>query len=223
MVPLPAVGLALAMAGRRCPRRCCAFTSIVEGIHMTAYRTSGLFAVFCLLLAGVSVAAPASSPAEKQARSRQAYQKVAEVLRHPRCMNCHTATEFPRQGDDRHRHHQMVIRGLANSGAPTMQCASCHQAKNSQDGKVPGAPHWQLAPLSMAWEHLKTDGDLCRALLNPKNNGKRDVPKLVAHMTDDALVQWAWTPGARNAPPLTQQEFHQVVKVWADNGAACPK
>ena len=206
---------------------------------MTASRISRLLAVFCLFFGGVALTSFASSPgnakpatngggehatpAEKQAQSRQAYQKVAEVLRHPRCMNCHTVTEFPRQGDDRHRHHQMVVRGPANSGAPAMQCASCHQAKNSQDGKVPGAPHWQLAPLSMAWEHLKTDGDLCRALLNPKTNGKRDVPKLVTHMTEDALVQWAWAPGERKPPPITQEEFHQFVKIWADNGAACPK
>jgi hypothetical protein len=35
---------------------------------------------------------------------------MAEVPRHPRCMNCHTVTEFPRQGNDRHRHQQMVAR-----------------------------------------------------------------------------------------------------------------
>lgn len=170
-----------------------------------------------------SKAAAQPSSLGKSDQSRQAFKQVAEVLRHPRCMNCHTVTEFPRQGDDRHRHQQMVMRGAANMGAPTMQCANCHQAKNSQDGKVPGAPHWHLAPLSMAWEHLKTDKALCKALVDKKKNGDRDIDELVAHMTDDALVQWAWAPGDRNPPPISQHDFHELVKQWARSGAACPE
>lgn len=161
------------------------------------------------------------SPAER-ALSRKTFKDVAQVLRHPRCMNCHTVTEFPRQGDDRHRHQQLVMRGAANMGTPTMQCSNCHQAKNSQDGRVPGAPGWHLAPLSMAWEHLKTDKALCEALVDKEKNGDRDIHKLVEHMTDDALVQWAWTPGDRNTPTIKQQDFHMLVKQWARTGAACP-
>jgi hypothetical protein len=71
---------------------------------------------------------------------------IAKVLKHPRCLNCHTNTQFPRQGDDRHRHQQLVMRGARNEGAPTLRCSTCHQRANSADRKVPGAPHWQLAP-----------------------------------------------------------------------------
>lgn len=155
--------------------------------------------------------------------SREAFIGIAKVLRDPRCMNCHTVTDFPRQADDRHRHHQMVMRGKDNKGIAPMLCANCHQAKNSNDGKIPGAPHWQLAPLSMAWEHLKTDKALCEAVVDRKKNGDRDTGKIVTHMLEDALVQWAWEPGDRKPPAISQEEFHALVKLWASTGAACPK
>lgn len=175
----------------------------------------------CLAL--LPFAAPASAASNQADASRQAFAGIAKVLRDPRCMNCHTITEFPRQADDRHRHHQLVMRGPQDKGIAPMLCASCHQAKNSPDGKVPGAPHWQLAPLSMGWEHLKTDKALCEALVDRSKNGDRDTDKLVAHMLSDPLVQWAWEPGARRPPATSQKEFHDLVRRWASKGAACPK
>jgi hypothetical protein len=132
-------------------------------------------------------------------------------------------TEFPRQGDDRHRHQQLVLRGPANQGAAAMRCANCHQASNSADGRVPGAPHWQLAPLGMGWENLGSDRALCEALKDTGKNGNRQPPELVAHMTGDALVQWAWAPGARVPPPVDQQAFHRLARQWLQTGAACPR
>ena len=161
------------------------------------------------------------SPQDLQA-SAGAFKQMATVLRHPRCMNCHTVTDFPRQGDDRHRHQQLVMRGVANMGAPTMQCFACHQAHNTHDGRVPGAPNWHLAPLSMGWEDLPTDHALCEALKDPSRNGNKDVEHLVEHMTSDALVQWAWSPGTRVPPTLSREDFHRVVRLWARTGAACP-
>ncbi len=188
--------------------------------------------VLALPAAGVALAAEKSVDAGKPsavpvraevAASRKAFSGIAAVLRNPRCMNCHTVTEFPRQADDRHRHHQLVMRGPNDKGRAPMLCVNCHQAKNSDDGKVPGAPHWQLAPLSMGWEHLKTDKTLCEALVDLRKNGGRDTAKLVKHMVEDPLVQWAWAPGERKPPTISQDEFHTLVKLWASTGAACPK
>ena len=131
------------------------------------------------------------------------FKQMAEVLRHPRCMNCHTFTDFPRQGDDRHRHVQMVMRGPNNSGFPTLQCSACHQTTNVADGAVPGAPNWHLAPLSMGWEGL-SDNALCRVLKDTRKNGGKSIDALVHHMTDDPLVQWAWSSGGRVSPPLAE-------------------
>jgi CO/xanthine dehydrogenase Mo-binding subunit len=40
-----------------------------------------------------------------------AWEQVYSVLTHPRCINCHTATDYPQQGDDRQRHFANVVRG----------------------------------------------------------------------------------------------------------------
>lgn len=172
--------------------------------------------------AGLGFAQGASAQDADRTASAGMFKRIAEVLRHPRCMNCHTVTEFPRQGDTRHRHQQMVMRGPDGHGTATMQCSNCHQDTNSGDGRIPGALHWHLAPLSMAWEHLKTDSELCAAFLDTKLNGGRDVSAIVHHLTTDPLVQWAWAPGARKPPNMGRQEFHALAKRWAETGAACP-
>ena len=41
-------------------------------------------------------------PATREA-GLAAWRQVYSVLTHPRCINCHTATNYPQQGDDRHR------------------------------------------------------------------------------------------------------------------------
>src|SRR5687767_7211820 len=100
--------------------------------------------------ATTAAARPAAGK-DDAARSQEAFRQIATVLRHPRCMNCHTATDFPRQGNERRRHDMLVMRGPDDHGAPAMRCSSCHQNINQANG-VPGAPNWGLAPLTMAWE-----------------------------------------------------------------------
>jgi len=165
--------------------------------------------------------APGQPRDSKSEESLQAFVRIAEVLRHPRCMNCHPSGDFPRQGDDRHRHQMLVQRGPADRGGPAMECSTCHQTVNAAEGRVPGAPNWHLAPLTMAWEGLG-DGELCRALKEPRRNGGRTMSALVRHMTEDQLVQWAWNPGDRLAPPVPQFDFHEAVRQWARTGAVCP-
>lgn len=170
--------------------------------------------LLCLLL-GLPLWATAQTAAEL-------FAPIAEVLQHPRCLNCHTATNFPRQGDERRRHDQLIVRGAEDHGAPSLHCSACHQDHNVQDGLVPGAPHWQLAPLSMAWEGLN-DSQLCAALTDLSKNGGRDTEALLHHMSEDPLVLWGWQPGAnRSTPPLSHEEFVQALEAWAAAGASCP-
>jgi len=42
--------------------------------------------------------------------------EFVSVLRHPRCMNCHSRGDFPRQGDDGHPHTMNVRRGPEGHG-----------------------------------------------------------------------------------------------------------
>lgn len=149
------------------------------------------------------------------------FQPVYDVLTHPRCLNCHTRTNFPRQGDERRRHDQLVMRGEEDHGSPALPCSACHQDHNVADGAVPGAPHWELAPLSMAWEDLNPE-QLCEVLKNRSLNGDRSLEVLVEHMDADALVLWGWEPGGnRSTPPLDHPEFMVALRAWADAGGPC--
>src|SRR5262245_65559033 len=86
-----------------------------------------------------------------EAAGLAAWDQVYSVLISPRCINCHTATNYPQQGDDRHRHFANVIRGPGGIGVPGLNCESCHQEKNADSTGVPGGPGWHLEPLSMQW------------------------------------------------------------------------
>lgn len=156
------------------------------------------------------------------ARSAGAFARVAAVLRHPRCLNCHTATGFPRTGDLRQRHAMNVQRGADDHGRPGMRCSACHRDENQDLAGVPGAPHWGLAPLSMAWEGLDDHG-LAESLKDRTRNGDRSLDAMLAHMADDPLVGWAWDPGAGRAPPpLSREDVVAAFAAWIETGAPSP-
>jgi alcohol dehydrogenase (cytochrome c) len=157
---------------------------------------------------------------------------VYSVLTHPRCINCHTMTDYPRQGDDRHPHIYGVVRGPDDMGSMVARCASCHMATNNAATGIPGRPGWKVAPLSMAWESSPgipmTGHELCIMLKDPKRNGHRNLAALLDHVETEHLVLWAWDPGTRpngkprTKPPLSHAEFVAAFKGWEDAGAPCP-
>ncbi|HEX9784966.1 MAG TPA: hypothetical protein VGA56_19840 [Opitutaceae bacterium] len=163
-----------------------------------------------------------SESAAERARSQAAFVEIAAVLRHPRCINCHTVTDFPRQGDAGRRHAQFVLRGPDNHGVPAMRCNSCHQDSNQENG-VPGAPHWALAPLSMSWEGLD-DNQLAEALKDESKNGGRSLESLLDHMAHDPLVLWGWNPGGTREPvPVPHETFVRRLEEWMATGAVSPE
>jgi hypothetical protein len=147
------------------------------------------------------------------------------VLRNPRCMNCHSQGDYPRQGDDGHRHSMNVRRGPDGQGVTAEKCSTCHQDHNLVGAHLPpGAPHWSLPPsnLPMVWQGL-TDSQLCQSIKDPKQNKNRNLDQLVEHLTEDKLVAWGWNPGeGRTAVPMPQDEFSAKVKAWRAAGAPCP-
>jgi hypothetical protein len=150
-----------------------------------------------------------------------AFGRIASVLQSPRCLNCHPRGDRPTQGDDRLVHLFNIQRGPKGMGALGMPCSTCHQQRNSSAG-VPGAPGWHLAPKSMGWVGLSAS-ELCRTLLDPTKNGRRDVGALVIHMNTDKLVLSGWTPRQHlSPPPLSQEDFQAALNVWAKAGAPCP-
>lgn len=185
----------------------------------------------------VAVAAPEPRPAvatrlqpltaftsiqDKRARSLALFAEVGKVLQHPRCLNCHPATERPTQTERMTPHMPMVVRGDGGIGATGMRCMTCHGQANYEVSGVPGHPQWHLAPPEMAWQG-KTLGQICLQLKDPERNGGKTMPEMIEHMTHDGLVGWGWNPGGKRAPaPGTQAEFGALFKAWADSGAVCP-
>ena len=169
-----------------------------------------------------SITASAQVPMANTSAEAALFEPIASVLTHPRCLNCHQA-EAPRQTDKGIRHAQGVVRGKDGHGAPGQMCMACHQASNTANDQVPGAPHWHLAPTSMSWQGLKA-GDICRQIKDPARNGNRhSAAQVIDHMASDPLVLWAWKPGAsRSTPPLSHPEFLAALRTWADRGLPCP-
>jgi hypothetical protein len=153
--------------------------------------------------------------------------RIATVLQHPRCLNCHPRGDNPLQGADHHPHLMKITRGADNKGAVAARCYACHRDENNALSGVPGAPHWQLAPASMGWQGL-SPGELCAVLKNPQLNGNRSLADLVKHMDEDKLVQWGWNPGKdidgkeREPVPIPHAEFVSLLKEWVALGGACP-
>jgi hypothetical protein len=160
--------------------------------------------------------------ATSQAESVAAWEKIATVLQHPRCLNCHQLNS-PLQGDRRRPHVPHVVRGPDDHGVSAMRCGNCHNAMgNNPTSKTPGAPHWALAPVSMLWRGLSV-GELCRILKDPALNGQRSPEALIEHMERDPLVGWGWNPGHGLEPvPIPHKEFVDLTKVWVAGGTACP-
>ena len=203
-------------------------------------RVAGLFvsASFCafgtwIIVSGaLGQARDPSRSAASRAQGVTAWEQVYSVLTHARCINCHTATNYPQQGDDRQRHFANVVRGAEGKGVPGLNCASCHQETNADSTGVPGGHNWHLAPLSMRWQDLNdkplSSAAVCRTVTARSKNHNLDGPGLLKHHEEEALVRWAWQPGRRTdgtmrtLPPLTHEEFVAATRRWVEAGTPCP-
>jgi len=173
------------------------------------------------LAAAPQPATPKSAPdAADQAALFAAF---VPVLRHPRCMNCHSQGDFPRQGDDGHPHTMNVRRGSDGHGITAEKCSTCHQDHNLTGAHLPpGAPSGALPPpkTPMIWQGL-SDAQLCASIKDRKQNRNRNLDQLVEHLTEDKLVSWAWNPGeGRNPVPMPHDEFAGKGKTMAGGRSA---
>ncbi len=163
-----------------------------------------------------------ASIADEKERSLALFQEAGKVITHARCVNCHPAGDRPAQGDDRHPHMPLVVRGVDNFGAIGMRCTTCHGPANFDPAGIPGHPEWHVAPIEMAWVG-KSLGEICQQIKDPERNGGKSMEELVHHMAEDSLVGWGWHPGVGREPaPGTQKEFGALIKAWVDTGAVCP-
>ena len=157
-----------------------------------------------------------------------AWEKIFEVVSHPRCANCHVEDGVPMWSGASYgetRGHGMFVGGDPNLlfGHPGMFCTTCHMAENSDKPHgPPGAPVWHLPPPEMTWWD-RTTAQICAQLKDPLRNGGRDLAQIEEHIRDDALVAWGWTPGPGREPaPYSASETADFVAQWAASGAPCP-
>jgi hypothetical protein len=157
--------------------------------------------------------------ADRAERSRALFAEAGKVLTHARCVNCHPPDETPRQGDRHAIHDPPIVRGANDNGVAALQCTTCHQDRNAELARIPGAPGWHLAPLGMAWLG-KSAAQICVQIKDPARNGGRTLAQVHDHVAHDGLVAWGWTPGADRLPaPGTQAELAALVQAWIDTGA----
>ena len=159
------------------------------------------------------------------------WRRIESVLTHPRCLNCHTMTDYPRQGDAREPHALQVKRGSDGRGTAP-KCEACHTDANQTVTGIPGAQDWHMAPLDFAWESEpgKPAGGaaICATLKRPGAEGAPDYERLIEYAQLASFVLWAWEPGqrrdgtARSVPPLGHAEFVDALKRWISAGAPCP-
>jgi hypothetical protein len=193
-----------------------------------------------LLLLASSLSGAVSSRDDDGARI--AFLEAYKVFMHPRCVNCHPAGDAPLRGEDSRPHASFRLRrGTDGQGVLTLKCTNCHQAQNQSGLHMPpgapyplkdgvedqvhrGQPRWHMPPTAMPMVFEKrTPGQLCRQLLDKKQNGGLTPEQLIDHVDHDPLVLWGWNPGeGRSTPPLAHTEFVRAVRNWVDKGGACP-
>src|SRR6202034_4275138 len=91
----------------------------------------------------LAMRAPAEGPVAQRdpVAAAAAFEALAPALRNPRCMNCHSTGDYPRQGNDSHRHTMDVRRGPDGDGVNAVKCSTCHQDHNTVGVHTPpGAP-----------------------------------------------------------------------------------
>jgi len=157
--------------------------------------------------------------------SIKAFRQVYTVLMSARCMNCHPSGDIPLQGDDNHLHTMSPRRGNDGKGVYAMKCSNCHQSTNTPGLHTPpGNPNWHLPPANMKMVFQgRTPHQLAKQLIDPRQNGNKDLKKLIAH-ADDGLVVGAWNPGdGRTLPPMSHDAFKKAWITWLTTGAYAPK
>lgn len=195
-----------------------------------AKRIAGALTISALSL--LAARAEQGVPVDDPAAGLAAWRSVESVLTHPRCLNCHTMTDYPRQGDERRPHGLKVKRGPDGHGEGP-KCQACHTDANQTSTGIPGAKDWHMAPLAFAWESEPgkpaPGSAICATLKHTDDDeSEPDFERLIEYAQLASFVQWAWEPGKRLAgterttPLLTQTEFVEALKRWISAGAPCP-
>ena len=168
-----------------------------------------------------------------------AFDRIYEVVTHPRCANCHVGPEGipmwsgPSYGKT--RAHGMNIRaGESRIGIEALACSSCHTKLSEDREGANDLPHaaprvnafWRLAPAEFVWFGQSKD-EICAQFSDPDRTGGRDAVGLARHLVEDAehggFIGWGWKPGGNREPaPYTLQDHVNDILAWGAAGTPCP-
>ena len=179
-------------------------------IHTLKLLIAILSVVVLGLLAQQIFAGSSEATQKNDSLARQAFLAALPVLKHPRCLNCHSTGDFPRQGDDGHAHAQNVRRGIDGKGKYGQKCTACHQEQNVAGLNMPpGAPNWHLPTGEMPMIGAgRTPNQICRQLKDQKEQ-RKTVAQIVEHVSEDKLVCGLELGDGRTPPPLSHADFEQ--------------
>ena len=99
-------------------------TSVMADPNVDIGKDDNVKSVFLLQLEGEN---PINS--ELMKKGVEAFDDVYKVLQHPRCLNCHPSGDAPLQSDESKPHAMNITRASVEAG---LECAACHQEKNSE-------------------------------------------------------------------------------------------
>ena len=181
--------------------------------------------VFVLL----PMAALAQNPSVE--RGLTAWDRIYEVVSHPRCANCHVGPSdrpmWSGQSYGETKPHGMNVRaGESRIGSESVPCRTCHVRNQTGGNDVPhAAPQvddaWRLAPVEAHWLGQSSDF-ICAQLRDMDRNGGRSVADLVDHLGHDVILHWAWKPGGGRDPAPYDLEAHiSDLTIWGAAGQPC--
>lgn len=171
-----------------------------------------------------------AAPTVGRAEGLAAWERIHEVVSHPRCANCHVGpSDRPMWSGPSYgaaRPHGMNVRaGESRIGAETLVCATCHTTRQIDAPRHPPAVegYWRLPPIEAHW-YGQTEAAICAQLSNPALTGGRDAVGIADHIGHDAVLQWAFNPGGGREPAPYSWEAHaEDVLTWGAAGTPCPE
>ena len=170
------------------------------------------------------------------AEGTAAFERIYEVVSHPRCANCHVGEDNrpmwtgPSYGQPR-PHGMNITAGESRIGAETLLCSTCHRTNGDHDTDPHAPPRagldWRLPPVAFQWFD-RSPAQVCAQLSDPERTGGRDWVALAEHLVEDAghrgFVLWGWNPGGTREPaPYSLQTHVEDILAWGAAGMPCPE
>jgi hypothetical protein len=159
-----------------------------------------------------------------------AWERVFDVLSHPRCSNCHVGPRGVPMWEGlsfgKGKAHGMgVIADESRIGAESIPCRTCHVTAAGRDLASPAPPQiddaWRLPPVEHGWRG-KDKLALCMQFRDPELNDGQEIADIVEHLESSAFVAWGFAPGrGRLAPQGSVAQLVSELKAWEAAGTPC--